>query len=258
MYIFRRLVPLLLAASLLTASAWGDVFVKNRPFKGRTSGKGAALMVEAVPMLDALGVQGYKLEPTGLLVAGKTVPLEGSLVNLKALTDALGAKMVVNASMGTVDVYQGAEAGTGAQSAGAAEKKLQPAAASWGAGTWHTTWDAAAAEAKRSNKPILINFTGSDWCGWCMRLKEEVFDTDIFRGWASQRVVLLEVDFPKRKAQPEPMKAANQQLAQKFGVRGYPTICFANAKGDTLGNFGYMEGGPTVWTKEAEKYMKKR
>ncbi len=257
MRIFRRLAPLLLVASL-SAAAWGDVFVKNRPFKGQTSGKGAAVMVEAAPMLKALGVEGYKIEPTHLQVGEKSVPLEAGMVQLKALTDALGAKMVVNSSMGTIDVYQSADAAPAGDGPAATEKK-PPAAGSWGAGVWHTSWDAAAAEAKRSNKPILLNFTGSDWCGWCIKLKAEVFDTDIFRGWAGQRVVLLEVDFPRKKAQAEPVKAANQKLAQKFGVSGYPSIYFANAKGDVLGDrFGYIEGGPTVWTKEAERHMRKR
>jgi protein disulfide-isomerase len=247
---------LVLGAWLCTA-AWADVFVKNKPFKGATSGSAGAVMVEAEPMLKALGVEGYKLEGNQLTIGEKTLLLEGGLVSLKELSEAAGAKMVVNASMGTVDVYQGGDQAAEVAPAGKAPKAAG-STASWGAGSWHTSWDAAAAEARTSNKPILINFTGSDWCGWCMRLKKEVFDTDYFKGWAAQKVVLLEVDFPRGKPQSAQVKEANQQLARKYGVRGYPTILFANAAGQPLGQYGYAEGGPQVWTQQAEKLMKKR
>lgn len=252
---FRRWAPLLLA-TCLTVSAWGDVFVKNRPFKGSVSGKGEAVMVEAEPMLKALGAQNFKIEAAQIVIDGKTVPSESGMVSLKALTSALGAKMIVNSSMGTIDVYQ-AEASAATDDAAAPSKPA--AAGTWGAGTWHTSWEAASQAARSSNKPILINFTGSDWCGWCKRLKAEVFDTEEFRAWAGQRVVLLEVDFPKRKPQSPQEKAANQALAKKFKVSGYPSIYFANAKGDPQGTrFGYYEGGPAAWTRAAEQCMKKR
>ncbi|MCA9777431.1 MAG: thioredoxin family protein, partial [Candidatus Eremiobacteraeota bacterium] len=64
-------------------------------------------------------------------------------------------------------------------------------------GVWLTDWEAAKAQAQRTNKPILINFTGSDWCGWCIRLKKEVFSQEEFKSWAGQKVVLFEADFPR-------------------------------------------------------------
>ena len=248
---YRWLCVLLLAFWLVSA-AYGNVFVKNKAFKGGVSGKGAATVVEAEPMLKALGADGYKLEGDQLTIGEKVLKLEGGMISLKDLTDALGAKMVVNASMGTVDVYQpAAEAGP--------SEKGSKAQGSWGAGKWHTTWDAAASESRSSGKPILINFTGSDWCGWCVRLKKEVFDTDTFNSWASSKVVLLEIDFPRKKAQSASIKAANSALATKFGVAGYPSIFFSNAKGDKIGTrLGYMEGGPSAWTRQAELMMRSR
>lgn len=255
-----RIVGAALLTAWLSLGAWGDVYVKNKPFKGNVSGTGGAVMVEAEPMLKLLNVSDYKLEGGRLVLGEKALEAESGMVSLKALTEALGVKMVVNSSLGTVDVYQD----TAKQAEVASSDKPKPAAnananAAWGASTWHTTWEAASAEAKRRNKPILINFTGSDWCGWCIRLKKEVFDTDAFRSWAAQKVVLLEVDFPKGKPLPPAVQMKNQELAQKFGVTGYPSIFFSNAKGEALGpRFGYAEGGPEAWTKQAEQIMKGR
>jgi len=77
---------------------------------------------------------------------------------------------------------------------------------------WLTSWDAAAKQSKATGRPILMDFTGSDWCIWCKRLKSEVFDTDEFKKWASQKVVLLEVDFPQSVPQLASVKAQNAKL----------------------------------------------
>lgn len=123
-------------------------------------------------------------------------------------------------------------------------------------GTWHTDWESAAAESKKTGKPVLIDFTGSDWCGWCIKLKKEVFDTAAFKTWATKKVVLLEIDFPRGKPQSDKVKEKNQALAQKYGVQGFPTIIFAKADGKALGKYGYDQGGPSVWTKKAESFLK--
>ncbi len=246
---FRWLHALFLAV-WLTSSAFANVYVKNKLFKGGVAGKGAATTVEAESMLKVLEVQDYRIEDEQLLIGEKVLKLEAGMVSLKDLTDALGAKMVVNSSLGTVDVYQptAKEGESGVKAPG-----------SWGSARWHTSWESAAAESNSSGKPVMLFFTGSDWCGWCIRLKREVFDTSEFQSWAATQVVLLELDFPRNKPQSSQVKAANQQLAKKFGVKGYPSIFFANAKGTQIGSrFGYAEGGPSVWTKQAEKCMRGR
>jgi protein disulfide-isomerase len=121
---------------------------------------------------------------------------------------------------------------------------------------WLTNYEAVRARAKKERKPILADFTGSDWCGWCIKLKKEVFDTPEFREWAKENVVLLEVDFPRGKAQSEELKRQNKELAAKFGIRGYPTVLFLDARGQVLGRSGYMEGGPAAWIKHADKQLK--
>jgi len=77
---------------------------------------------------------------------------------------------------------------------------------------------------KETNKPIMANSTGSDWCGWCKRLKAVAFDKPEFKEWAKNNVVLLELDYPKRKKIPEEIRKQNQQLQQIFKVMGYPTV----------------------------------
>ena len=123
--------------------------------------------------------------------------------------------------------------------------------------SWLTDFEAAKATAKKENKTILVDFTGSDWCGWCIKLKEEVFSKQEFEDWAKQNVVLLELDFPRKTEIAAELKEQNQMLAKKYGVRGYPTILFLDAEGEVLGKSGYLKGGPGPWIAAAEKAMGK-
>ena len=118
--------------------------------------------------------------------------------------------------------------------------------------TWLTSYEAAVKESQRTGKPIMMDFTGSDWCGWCKKLKAEVFETEQFKNWAAQNVVLLEVDFPRANPLPEDQAKQNEELAAKYGIQGFPTIVFADHTGEPLGALGYEEGGPEVWTSKAQ------
>lgn len=109
---------------------------------------------------------------------------------------------------------------------------------------------------KKTNKPIMANFTGSDWCGWCIKLKGEVFDKPAFKTWAADNVILLELDFPRRTKLPANYVEQNRGLQSAFGVRGYPTIWVFNLdkdattgqfKIDALGKTGYVRGGPSAF-----------
>ncbi len=130
--------------------------------------------------------------------------------------------------------------------------------------TWHTDMNKAMEVSKKSKKPLFLFFTGSDWCGWCIRLQKEVFKTPEFEKWAKDNVVLVELDFPRRKQLAPELQKQNMELQQNFQVMGYPTVWFVNASKkdskinfDKLGSSGYLAGGPTVWLENANKIIKK-
>lgn len=108
---------------------------------------------------------------------------------------------------------------------------------------WTTDLPAAKEQAAREGKAILINFTGSDWCGWCIRLKQEVFSQPEFESYALKNLVLVEIDFPKRKPLSKPLQRANSDLADKLKIGGYPTLVYLNSKGVEIGRGGYKPGG---------------
>ena len=122
--------------------------------------------------------------------------------------------------------------------------------------SWLTDYDQAKKQAKDSHKLLLIDFTGSDWCGWCIRLRREVFSKPEFQEYARKNLVLMEVDFPMRKEQEKNLRMQNQNLAQQYNVAGFPTIVVLNGEGKKVGELGYMEGGPTAFISELEKLPK--
>jgi thioredoxin-related protein len=93
---------------------------------------------------------------------------------------------------------------------------------------WHTDMAKATKASLKENKPLLLFFTGSDWCGWCIKLQRDVLKTNEFATWANKNVILVELDFPRSKPQDPNLKIQNQQLAQTFGIQGYPTVWFVN------------------------------
>ncbi|MEK7415602.1 MAG: thioredoxin family protein, partial [Planctomycetota bacterium] len=108
--------------------------------------------------------------------------------------------------------------------------------------SWPAGWEQASKQALASGQPILADFTGSDWCGWCIKLRKEVFDTPEFTAWAKKKVVLLEVDFPQQKQLAAEQSAENDRLAKRYAIQGFPTILLLDAKGTELGRLSYQEG----------------
>jgi protein disulfide-isomerase len=130
------------------------------------------------------------------------------------------------------------------------------AAAAGSETAWQTDMKAALAQAKAEHKLLLVNFTGSDWCGWCIRLNSEVFSTPAFQKYAHDNLVLMEVDFPHRKSQAVPVRLQNQELAAEYGIQGFPTIVVLNSDGQAVGALGYMPGGPEPFIAELQKLRK--
>jgi len=113
---------------------------------------------------------------------------------------------------------------------------------------WETDFKEAAESAKKSNRYMLVDFTGSDWCGWCIKLDAEVFSKKEFREYAEKNLVCVSLDFPRKKALKQSLKEQNEQLAAKYAVRGFPTVLILSPSGDTVARTGYQDGG-------AEKYV---
>lgn len=127
---------------------------------------------------------------------------------------------------------------------------------------WNTNLVLAVDKAIAQDKPLLLFFTGSDWCGWCKRLQAEAFYKPEFEKWAKENVVLMELDFPRRTAQAEELKQQNQNILRMFGVRGYPTIWFVNPTKngseinfEKIGSTGYVRGGAEAWVAEADRIL---
>lgn len=131
--------------------------------------------------------------------------------------------------------------------------------------TWHTDMSKAVEISMQKEKPVLLFFTGSDWCGWCIRLQKEVLRTPEFATWAKDNVVLVELDYPRSKPQTNEIKLQNGQLQQIFGIQGYPTVFFSNVQESAgkinfqaIGNTGYVAGGPKAWLAVADGILKKK
>ena len=123
---------------------------------------------------------------------------------------------------------------------------------------WFTDFKAAEKKAAAENKPLVLDFTGSDWCGWCIRLDKEVFSQWEFVDYAAKNLVLVKLDFPNEKKLPEAEKKQNEALAEKYGVLGFPTIVVLDSKGSKIGQLGYQKGGAVPWIASLEKITDKK
>ena len=121
---------------------------------------------------------------------------------------------------------------------------------------WTEDYAKALEQAKTEHKQVLLDFTGSDWCGWCKKLDAEVFSTPKFQEYASKHLVLVQVDFPKQKQLSAEVKAQNDKLAKQHKVQGYPTIIVLDTHGKKVGELSYMPGGPDAFIAALKKLPK--
>ena len=128
---------------------------------------------------------------------------------------------------------------------------------------WHTDMNKAVELSMKEDKPILLFFTGSDWCGWCIKLVREVYSKEEFNTWANKNVILVDIDFPRKKKLSEDLQKQNRRLQQMFGVQGYPTVWFVTPKKsndgqvnlEKIGKTGYVRGGPNAWIASANQIL---
>ena len=131
--------------------------------------------------------------------------------------------------------------------------------------TWHTDVKKAINLSVQESKPLFFFFTGSDWCGWCIKLKKAVFLKQEFKTWATKNVILVELDFPRRTPISDELKKQNRELANIFGVRGYPTVWFVTPKIEgeqvnfnKLGSQGASPLDPKAWIAGANKILESK
>ena len=122
---------------------------------------------------------------------------------------------------------------------------------------WGTDYNAGLKLAAASNKPVLLEFTGSDWCPPCMKLTSTVFEQPAFESFAKKNLVLVKFDFPRKKELPAELKAANDAMARQFNVRGFPTLILLSSSGTELARkSGYSGETPESFIEWVNKNKK--
>jgi protein disulfide-isomerase len=122
------------------------------------------------------------------------------------------------------------------------------------AAEWTEDYASAVAQAKKEHKMVLLDFTGSDWCIWCQRTDKEVFDTQKFKDFADQHLILVKLDFPRSHEQSDALKAQNNGLQEKYGVEGFPTLVVLTAGEKVVfSQLGYKDGGPDAFIAQFPK-----
>lgn len=123
---------------------------------------------------------------------------------------------------------------------------------------WGTDFSGALNQAQAQHKLVLMDFTGSDWCPWCIKFDNEVLSTSRFASYAQNNLILVRVDFPHNTPQPEMVRRANRDLASRFNVDGYPTLILADSSGKELWRQGgYAPGGPEAFIAKLDGFSKK-
>jgi protein disulfide-isomerase len=122
---------------------------------------------------------------------------------------------------------------------------------------WPNDYARGVAQAKAEHKPILLSFTGSDWCSVCQEFDQYVLDTPAFRDYAAKNLVFVEIDMPEHKSQPAALKDQNMRLVMKYDVHGFPTVILLNSEEKMLGKIeGYGEYGPKSFITDLENFAK--
>lgn len=131
----------------------------------------------------------------------------------------------------------------------AVEASAQPSA------NWHSSLSEAQAAGKREKRPILLLFTGSDWCPWSKRLQREVLASTAFTNFARTHLILVEIDFPRLKPIPLEQHHQNLMLAQRFGVTGLPTVILLDSSGEKLTELGFSQAGPDSFVARIQPFL---
>jgi protein disulfide-isomerase len=142
------------------------------------------------------------------------------------------------------------------------KQRSRGGASSQAESAWVTDYKKAQEAAKVSHKLLLLNFTGSDWCGYCFQLDRAILKRPEFKDYASKNLVLEEVDFPRHggprwTAQSAEVKKQNEGLAERYQIEGFPTLVVLNGDGKTVWRYdGLYTGGLAAFLAELDKVRK--
>lgn len=124
---------------------------------------------------------------------------------------------------------------------------------------WTSDFAAAKKQAASEKKDLLLDFTGSDWCSWCIKLSNEVFKHDPFKEGVKDKFVLVELDYPEDESKlTEATIKQNKELQEKYSIQGYPTILLCDAEGRPYAGTGYQEGGAEKYVEHLDELRKKK
>jgi len=124
---------------------------------------------------------------------------------------------------------------------------------------WKLDFDKALAQAKKEHKPVLVLFTGSDWCPPCHILESRIFESKEFEDYAKKHLILVMADFPRRAKNrlPVEQQQKNNQLAMKYGIRGFPTVLLFSPDGKELDRkVGFGGGTPAQYIQNIKEKTK--
>jgi len=126
---------------------------------------------------------------------------------------------------------------------------------------WLDNFDVAKETAAKENKMILLNFSGSDWCAPCIKMRRNVFETEVFKEYAGQHLVLLRADFPRMKKNqlPKEQVQCNEVLVEKYNSMGkFPLTILLDANGKVIKDWdGYVNQSPEAFVTELKKIINK-
>lgn len=136
--------------------------------------------------------------------------------------------------------------------------RTQPTSAPATLALWRSDFPGALKQTRAENKLVLLDFTGSDWCPTCIRFDHDVLSTEKFAAYASTKLELVKLDFPRHSPQSPELARANAALGRQFRIEGYPTLILLNADGKELGRqLGGFSGGPEAFIAELDSFSRR-
>ena len=123
---------------------------------------------------------------------------------------------------------------------------------------WEPNFDSALHNAAQEDKPLILVFSGSDWCGPCIRLEKRIWQSEEFKDYAAENYVLYKADFPKKKKNqlPSEVLGKNKELAARFNTKGhFPLVLVLDENSNTLGKTGYQKYGPKKYIQLLDSFL---